>query len=184
MPLSSFAWSPRPAARSTVALALVVVATLACGSRDRAPDTAASAPTPPARSEPALADVTREQFAQLRWIEGSWRGTGGEGQAPFYERYDVVDDTTILMQSFADSTLRRATSESRIVLTGGRVLNTEGTGAHVSGASRIDATSIHFVPVRDGYTFSWRRGATVDEWIATVGASGDRTYTMRRWRAP
>lgn len=165
-----------------LAVACAIAASLACRSREAAPDTTAVAAAPAPRGEAALAAVSREQFAQLRWLEGTWRGTG-DGQAPFYERYDVVDDTTILMQSFSDSTLRTTTGESRIVLTGGQVLQREEGSDRVSGAARIDATSIDFVPVKRGFTYSWRRGSTSDEWIASIGRSGDRTYTMRRWAA-
>lgn len=171
-----------PASSSFRRLALACAIALACSSREEAPDTTAVAAAPAPTGEAALADVSREQFAQLRWIEGTWRGTG-DGQAPFYERYDVVDDTTILMQSFSDSTLRTTTDESRIVLTGGRVLQREEGSDRVSGAARIDATSIAFVPVNRGFTYSWRRGSTSDEWIASIGPTGGRTYTMRRWTA-
>ena len=181
--------SPASSRPSAVAALLIVAA---CSAGETPPDTASTAArasdtaagaTLPSASGPALAQVTREQFAQLRWLEGTWRGSGASGteQAPFYERYRVVDDTTMAMESFSDSTLTTRTGESRIVLTGGRVLNRETGGDRSSGAVKVDASSIDFVPVNRGFTYSWRRGATKDEWTAVIGAAGDRTYTMRRW---
>ena len=173
--------SPRPI--------LLALALAACSTQQAPPDSAAVTPaSEPAASasaaaaaQPPLATVTREQFAQLRWLEGTWRGTG-VGQAPFYERYRVVNDTTIHMESFDDSTLTTTSGESDIVLTGGQVLN-RGEGGRASGAVRVDANAIEFVPAPNGFAFTWRRGATPDEWIAEIGAQKDRTYTLRRWGA-
>ena len=171
-------------------LALVaLVLTGACSPQQALPDsavTAAPAPATPSAGAPApqpsLAAVSREQFAQLRWLEGTWRGTGVD-QAPFFERYRVVNDTTIHMESFTDSTLTTTSGESDIVLTGGQVLN-RGEGGRASGAVMVNATSIEFVPAPNGFSFAWRRGATPDEWTAEIGARRDRVYTLRRWAPP
>ena len=60
-------------------------------------DTASASPltslTPVIFSWPAPKEITRADLAKLRWIVGTWRGTGGD-VAPFYERYKFENDST------------------------------------------------------------------------------------------
>ena len=71
-----------------------------------APATLEAAVAAPVTPPPAAqsASISREAFAGLRWIAGSWRGSG-DGQAPFYERYRFEDDSTLVVETFTDSTL-------------------------------------------------------------------------------
>jgi len=70
--------------------------------------------------QPSPVKVTREQFRQLEWIAGTWRGSGGAYPA-FFEEYRILNDTTIKMRSFSDSTLRVATDSSTIEWRNGSV---------------------------------------------------------------
>jgi len=184
-----------------IVLALVVAA---CTSRAPATDSASSAPRgatadsarvapPPADPgpidpPPVAARLAASDLRALRWIEGAWRGTG-DGQAPFYERYRFVDDSTLDVESFADSTLAKATDVTRYALRGGRFAN-EGSGAQWVAVSR-DGSAISFAPVRGARnSFTWRPESR-DLWIATLTwpAAGTtpartRTYRMARWTPP
>jgi hypothetical protein len=144
-------------------------------------------PSPNPARPPAVKPVrvTPEQFAQLRWLEGTWRGHG-VNQSSFYERYRVADDSTMLMESFEDSTLARVTSASRVELRAGQLANV-GDGARWV-ATQVDAGRVTFAPVEGARnTFIWRR-ASADAWTATLSWPGqpqgqrERVYHMARLR--
>lgn len=141
----------------------------------------------PAAARPAAkpARVTPEQFARLRWLEGTWQGRGAD-QPPFYERYRLADDSTMLMESFEDSTLARVTSSSRVELRGGQLSNV-GDGARWV-ATQLDAGRVTFAPVEGARnTFIWRR-TSADAWTATLSwpvqpqGHRERVYQMARLR--
>ena len=130
-----------------------------------------------------LAGVTTARFAELRWIEGTWRGSGTE-QPTFYERYTFVDDSTILAQSSADSTFPDPAEGSTIRLRGGRI--TTGEDTMEWAASTIDARSVRFDPVRGvNNAFTWTSESD-SAWVARLtwtdrdGVAHERVYQMRR----
>jgi hypothetical protein len=130
-------------------------------------------------------DITRyspQDFAILRWIEGDWRGQIASG-GYFYERYKFVDDSTIVMHGFEDSTFRIPNDSATIVFRDGAVTD-RGAKARWS-ASRLDAKGIDFAPVQGATNrFSWNREST-DKWTAEIlPARGQPTvYHMERVRA-
>jgi hypothetical protein len=132
---------------------------------------------------PAVGRFTAAQFASLRWLEGTWRGRLPDGGA-FYERYRFVDDSTIAMRAFSDSTLAATSDSARITLRDGTVAN-EG-GAARWAATRLDATGVAFTPV-EGATnsFTWTL-ERADRWAATLtwrdhaGQAHVVTYPMER----
>jgi hypothetical protein len=123
-------------------------------------------------------------LAKLRWLEGTWRGTS-TGESPVYERYHFVNDSTIEITYYSDSTLERPSGSGRVYLTVGRIYHTFGPGRW--GASRIDKSGVYFVPqVNARNTFSWAYEGP-NAWTATrrSGASGREmvaVYQMRRMR--
>lgn len=133
---------------------------------------------------PAPAKVTAAELAKLRWIEGSWRGTG-DVERPFYERYRFEGDA-LLVEGFADETLSKADDVTRFELKDGE-FGGGGGGAHWA-ASEIKDDSITFVPVRGARnSFRWQKGedgtwAAVLEWPAAEGKPARRrVYRMERW---
>ena len=146
----------------------------------------------PAAAPPAAARVTVRQLAQLRWLAGDWRGAGTAGttQAPFYERYRFVDDSTLTVETFADSTWRTVSETSRWELRGGRLGNV-GDGARWV-ATRVDSLGAEFAPTaRARNTFRWaraprsgRRPATWQATITPLGQPAPRSsqYLMTRVR--
>lgn len=135
---------------------------------------------------PILKNVTPADLAKLRWIEGSWRGTG-DIDKPFYERYKFENETTLAMESFDDDKFSKATDGSRFELKDGE-FGSSGPDGSRSAASAIDANSVTFEPVaksRNSFRFeresenSWKAILT---WPATDKApAGQRIYKLERW---
>jgi hypothetical protein len=193
-----------PARRSLASVlpALLLAGTVACapsGERSEGDTTIA----PPAAAAPAAmadtvapATIARAQLASLAWIVGDWWGEGAAGtvQAPFFERYRFADDSTLLVESFADSAFARPTETTRWELRGGRLGN-PGDGARWVAVS-LDSAGVRFAPVaRARNSFTWRRAegtaataARPAEWVAVIesadaaGAPQRRTYRMARVR--
>ena len=146
------------------ALPLVV----ACDPRPQV--TVRNAPKDP----PAL---TVADFRKLRWIEGSWRGSVS-GEGPFFERSRFADDSTLVADTFADSTLATVTESARYELRGGRLGNANPTARW--RASRLDERSVLFVPevgVRN--TFVWRYESP-DLWTALLEWPANDTHPAGR----
>jgi hypothetical protein len=129
-------------------------------------------------------DVTPGQFQQLQWIVGTWRGSGGN-YASFFEEYRIIDDSTIGMRSFSDSTLAVVSDSSTIELRGGVIRSRSADGSYYD-ASEFTPTSIRFIRPgarSGGHTFFL---VSDGEWTATLHPSepqGQATvYTMRRIR--
>lgn len=136
-----------------------------------------------AADRPAVGRFTAADFARLRWIEGTWRGRLPDGRA-FYERYRFVDDSTIAMQAFADSTLTSTSDSARIALRDGMIAD-EG-GAARWAATRLDSTGAAFTPI-EGATnaFTWIRDrgdrwSTALTWTDKHGEAHSVTYPMER----
>ena len=158
----------------------------ACGGQGGdAPETADSTSTSaPAVTAAAPIDVTAEQLNALRWIEGTWRGTG-VNQPTFYERYTFVDDSTIRAESSPDSTFPNPEEVGAIVLRDGHV--TTGDDVTMQWAvTSIDARSVRFDPVRGASnTFVWTSESD-SAWTARLswtdrdGVPHEQVYQMRR----
>jgi hypothetical protein len=172
--------------------AVTSLATLsACRAEVRAADSASSgastaaagtAAAPATQASPA-GSFTLADFAHLRYLDGSWRGKLPDGKY-FYERYRIVDDSTIAMQGFSDSTYATVSDSSRIALRGTTVAS-EGPASRWE-ATRLDSTSVDFVSARNSSSgFTWKR-ETADRWTATIRSTGgdgqarSTVYNMER----
>ena len=125
--------------------------------------------------------------AAARWLAGDWRGTTPKGEA-FFERYRLVNDSTIEQSSHADSTFGAPTERSVVALRGG-TLALEGNGGKVRWVVvRADETGLHFAPERGATNeFTWAPAS--GGWNATMrfrGKDGVKTvvYQMRRVTTP
>jgi hypothetical protein len=132
-------------------------------------------------SQTPAANVSREQFKQLEWIAGTWRGSGGAYPA-FFEQYRFVNDTTIQMRAFADSTLSKTTDSSLIQWLGNTIRSGHEKPQYV--VIEFTPTSVRFRQpgaTAGGHTFT---RVSADEWTATLHpakAGGQETvYVMRR----
>jgi hypothetical protein len=126
-------------------------------------------------------DYTLQDFSKLRWLEGTWRGQIPKG-GYFYETYRVLDDSTIAMRGYEDSTFTRANDSANIMFRAGRVIDTSTTAAYA--ATRLDTSRVDFAPTEHAANhFSWVR-TSPDAWTATLRpAKGDTVaYPMVRIR--
>jgi len=150
-------------------------------SRTSAVNRAQSTPTP------AVAGKTLEasDLRKLRWIEGTWRGTGG-GVPPFVERYKFESDTVLAVESLEGEKLDKVTDVTRFELKDGKF----GGGSEGSRwvATSIDDKQITFGPVtkaRNSFRWEWvseNSWKAVLSWPATDAAPArERIYEMERW---
>ncbi len=147
---------------SVASVALAMSFLLACGKPDakNADSMAVMPQTPPTADTYAVLD-----FQRLRWMNGMWRGFMPDGKT-FYERYRVLDDSTMVMHAFPDSTFGAPSDSSRILLRGGVVSNESGSARWV--ATRLDSTSVDFAPQRGAVNhFTWAQ-ETPTQWNATL----------------
>ena len=134
-----------------------------------------------AQQSPRAADprFTEQDFARLRWIEGSWIGSGYK--EPFYERYRFTSSTTIEVEHFADAAFLKSTGEKgAIYLADGQILS--GSGDPKWKASRLTGDRIEFVSMKDAANgFSWTRKSP-DAWTAVLNRPGGAktVYEMTR----
>ena len=118
--------------------------------------------------------------ARLRWIEGTWRGSGVD-QAPFFERYRFENESTLAVDSFPDEKLDKVEDTSRFELKDGRF----GNPSYV--ANLIDDNAVNFEPVANAKnSFRWER-VSANAWKATLKWPADgnkpareRVYNMER----
>jgi hypothetical protein len=129
--------------------------------------------------------ITTADLQKLRWIEGSWRGTGVD-QAPFFERYRLENETTLAVDTIEGE---KVTDTTRFELKNGEF----GGGSEGSRyvATALDENSITFAPVTKARnSFRWQR-ETADSWKAVLNwpaangkPAGERVYNMERWPRP
>lgn len=146
-------------------------------------NTVSPSPTPTTLPSPTPKHITPADLAKLRWIEGTWRGTGGS-VPPFYERYKFENDSTLVVETLADETLTKVTDTSRFELKDGHFGNSADDSGSV--ATALDDTSITFAPLgKASNTFRFQRGSD-DTWKAILnwtdknGAAKELIYNMER----
>jgi hypothetical protein len=172
-----------------IVLLLAMVMSLA-GCARMSPDyitenTASPAATPTTSPSPVPKLITPADLTKLRWIEGSWRGTGG-GVPPFFERYKFENDSTLVVEGLADETLSKVNDTSRFELKDGHFGATDGNSGSV--ATALDDNSITFAPVGKGNLFRFQRESenswkAILNWTDKSGAPKERIYLMERWPA-
>lgn len=134
-----------------------------------------------APSQPqATHKLTAADLQKLKWIEGSWKGTGG-GVPTFYERYRF-ENTTLLVDTLENDKVK---DTSRFELKNSEFGSTDGSNRSV--ATGFEGTSITFANVgRPGSGWKWERVSdnqwrAVIFWPATANrAAGERVYAMDR----
>lgn len=159
---------------------LILLASLASACSD----------SPPADGPPKQADsvavttaakVPAGALKKVPWLLGTFRGTGMEGtaQKPFYERYRLADDSTLVAESLKDSTLSGTIETTRYELRHDS-LTSIGSSRYV--ATIVSPDSIVFAPLGDAKNgFIWRRSDELS-WTATIVPRGNGprlTYRMQ-----
>ncbi len=144
---------------------LAITGLVACSQSASQSDnqTTAAVPAPTVTAK----TITTANLQKLKWIEGTWRGTG-EVQPPFFERYKFENDSTLVMEELADESLSKVNSTARYELKDGRF----GTDGAV--ATALDDTSVTFSPLDPRRnSFRWQ-SESKDSWkaILTLPAKG------------
>jgi hypothetical protein len=159
----------------------IVLLTLACSKKNpEQPPKDYSNPAAPA--QPAPAKFALADFAALRYLEGSWKGTMANGSV-FYEAYHFLNDSTLLGAGVMDSTFQAKKDSSVIAFRDGAVTY---AGSSVYTAEKLDSTTIDF-RASPTYHFTWTRESN-DAWKATLyskqpdGTERVTAYEMRRIR--
>ena len=143
---------------------------------------------PPVPAGPPPATVSVAELSALHWIQGSWRAERSVGgQTLFFERYTFADESTLVVESYADSAMRAAPETTTFELRGAR-LTSRGAGPTFT-AEKITPTSVTFMPLAGAINhFTWEYYSPT-EWIARLrapAAGGEpartRLYHMRRVR--
>ena len=120
------------------------------------------------------ARVTLADFQGLRFLEGSWQGSGYQ-PGPFYESYRFVNDSTLEMAGWTDSTFTRKSDSTRYMFRNGEIRSGGGEAAVV----RIDSLGYHFQRL-SGQASGWVfRRISQDRWTATLNR-GRTVYTLDR----
>ena len=156
---------------------------LSACARDTGADTggAQASSGAPVANATAAVRVTVDEFRQLRWLEGRWRGAEGAG-APFFESYRFVDDSTIQQFTWTDSTFSAASDTGLIRLRGDTV--TSGLPVPRYVATALSADSVHFAALPGATNdFTWR-SVGHGHWTArliwdSAGVKRERIYDMR-----
>jgi len=123
---------------------------------------------------------SRAEFQSLQWLEGDWRGTGG--QRPFFERYEILNDTTIQIHYYADSTRTEEQGSGSVYLSEGVIYHTADGATWV--AVQFDDTGIYFSPHEGAQnSFRWTRISST-AWEAVLQFEGGRETRYELTRIP
>ncbi|NBC85986.1 MAG: hypothetical protein GVY25_07315 [Bacteroidetes bacterium] len=172
----------------SVLLALFTVyVVIGCASPDDAEeprDPASDDDTAPDASAIDPARVTGADFDHLQWLDGAWRGTGGDMDRPFFEAIDRVNDSTMQIRVYSDSALTQLESTGEIVRSGDTLLHRSGNSTWI--ATELDSARVHFEPKKHATNnFTWERTSRTG-WTAVLrypqsdGATRDVVYTLER----
>lgn len=150
---------------------------IGCGG-DKAPEQAAAAAPPVATPVPA--QIPLADFRFLSYLHGDWRGKMANGSS-FYERYKVVDDSTIHSYTITDSTFSPPTDSSAIRWSNGQVRSGSSRSSYV--ATIWTADSVRFEPETNANNaFTWIRKDS-EEWTARLeprGGGSPVVYVLNR----
>lgn len=95
-----------------------------------------------------------DDFAQLQFLEGRWRGIAPDGKE-FFEEYDRPEPTVFQSHRFPDSAFTGHTDGATISLQDGEVISQ--WGEYTWKASSIGPDSASFEPVNAPSQFVWHR---------------------------
>ena len=121
---------------------------------------------------------TQSDFAQMRFLEGRWKGIGPDG-APFYEEYDFPAPATLRSRRFPDAQFAAASDGSTVTLEAGTVMARWGEFTWM--ATEVADGVACFAPVNAPSSFCWRRTGpasveVVQRWQDEHGK--DQAYTV------
>jgi hypothetical protein len=162
---------------ASLTVAAIVLSTACRASDNKAVDTevAVAAKATPSKGQ---ARYSVADFSRLGWVAGDWQSRTQDGR-PIYDRYRMIDDSTMKYASFSDSTFRTQKDSAAIELRVGLVID-RGNGAPWF-ATRIDTTGVNFESQASPTShFVWTR-VSRDHWTTQIfitDAKGTETRTV------
>jgi len=119
-----------------------------------------------------------EDFAQLQFLVGRWRGESADGK-PFYEEYDHPGPNVFQSHRYADESFVERTDGSTISFKDGEIISQWGD--FTWRASRIGRDSAVFEPVSAPSRFEWRRvdEATLEAHQHWTAEGKEQQHTIR-----
>ena len=123
-----------------------------------------------------------EDFAQLQFLVGRWKGESADGK-PFFEEYDHPEANVFQSHRYADAAFAERTDGSTISFKDGEVTST--WGEFTWRASDIGGDSAVFEPVNAPSRFEWRRvdEATLEAYQRWMADGKEQQHTIRMVRA-
>jgi len=122
-----------------------------------------------------------EDFAQLQFLVGRWKGESADG-TPFYEEYDHPAPKVFQSHRYADASFVERTDGSTISFQEGEV--TSQWGEFTWRASSIGKDSAVFEPVNAPSRFEWRRvdASTLEAHQRWTAEGKEQQHTIRLTR--
>jgi hypothetical protein len=140
---------------AVLAVALALIPAACAGAKSPPSIQNVVLPSPSPTPAPAPKEIVAADLKKLRWIEGSWRGTGG-GVPTFYERYHFENDSALVVEGLADETLKTVNDVSRFELKDGHFGFSSGDTGSVAVA--LDDVGVTFAPLgKSKNFFRWQR---------------------------
>ena len=136
---------------------------------------------------PTPKKFTAADLEKLKWIEGTWRGSG-DAEKAFFERYRFENGSTLAVDNFTDEKLTTIDDTTLFELKDGDFTNPGGSDGVRWIATSIDYQSITFEPLAKAKnSFRWQRESD-NSWTAILTwppvegkPSRQRVYKMERW---
>jgi hypothetical protein len=122
-----------------------------------------------------------DDFSQLRFLEGRWRGIAPDGKE-FFEEYDRPEPTVFRSQRFPDGDFTEHTDGATISFKDGEVISQ--WGEFTWKASSIGPDTAAFEPVNAPSHFTWRRvdDSTLEALQRWTAEGREQQYTIRLTR--
>lgn len=121
-------------------------------------------------------------FAQIKFLEGRWKGVGPDGKV-FYDEYVWVDATLFRSTRHADATFSQAMDASTVALKDGAITST--WGQFTWRAHLLSASKACFEPVNAPSSFCWELVApdtvtVTQRWTGADGQAQSFVLTLER----
>lgn len=120
---------------------------------------------------------SKNDLHKIKWIEGKWKGMDGE--TPFYEIYQIINDTTLMITSYdwngkdSSNTSTDSVQWKSDAFYLGKNQNWKVT--------EITAKEIKMMPMKASNDITWKF-KDVNNWEAIlVNKKGPKTYLMKRF---
>lgn len=122
-----------------------------------------------------------EDFAQLQFLVGRWRGESADGK-PYFEEYDHPRPDVFQSHRYADESFTERTDGSTIAFRDGGV--TSQWGEFTWRATHIGSDNAAFEPVNAPSHFEWRRvdDATLEARQRWMAEGKEQQHTIRLTR--